>query len=194
MARTTHEKLIKAGLELFHRQGIHPVGLDRILNRAGVTKTTFYNHFESKEVFACAIINRFGRELRERMELGIENPPPSQIRQHLIQVFDVWDQLTSGKGFRGCMLMSAGVGSGDPHDPVRTAAVANKKLLLESFRDIARASGFHDSKRFALRFAVIVDGALVARHLYGDGREAVEARKMAIELIDGAVDHLKNSN
>ena len=69
---STRENLIKAGLKLFHRHGIHTVGLDRVLQRAGVTKTTFYNHFESKETFACAVIDRFGEELHSRINLRFD--------------------------------------------------------------------------------------------------------------------------
>ena len=46
---STRERLIKTAHDLFYQEGYHTVGLDRILAQVGVTKTTFYNHFESKD-------------------------------------------------------------------------------------------------------------------------------------------------
>lgn len=175
---------MKAGMELFHRHGIPPIGLDRILQKAGVTKTTFYNHFESKEVFACAIINRFGEELRELIALRIDNPRPAQIKQHFLSILDAWERMGSSRVSRGCILLGSGVGTGDPNDPARQVAIENKKKLIESYRVMAQTVGFKHPKSFAARFAILADGFLVARHLYENGREAEEARRMVRELID----------
>ena len=171
-------------MELFHGHGIHPVGLDRVLLKAGVTKTTFYNHFESKEIFACAIINRYGEELRKQIRLRIENPRPSQIKQHLLGLLDTWEKIIPSRKSRGCLLMGAGVSSGDPNDPARQAAVENKERIVEAFCELAHNAGFKDPKAFAIRFSILLDGSLVARHLYDNGRGAEEARRMARDLID----------
>ena len=183
----TREKLIRAGLDLFHRHGIHVVGLDRVLRKAGVTKTTFYNYFESKEDFTCAVIDRFGEELYDRIRYRIKDSHKDNAKQHLLAVFDAWDELFEEKSFQGCLLVGAGVASGDVHDPARKAAVRNKRSLLSVYEAIARKAGMLDPVQFAIRFSVLVDGVLIARHLYGDQKEADEARIMASELIDSAL-------
>jgi len=43
---------------MFFRTGFHSVGLDAILAEVGVTKTTFYNHFESKNQFISEVLRR----------------------------------------------------------------------------------------------------------------------------------------
>lgn len=187
----TRERLIRAGLDLFHRHGIHPVALDRILQHAGVTKTTFYNHFESKEDFVCAVINRFGEEVHQRIQFNADdfhNDHTTQsIKKHMLSVFDAWDQLFEHEAFRGCMLVGAGVASGDEHDPARQAAISNKQAILRTFEELASQAGINDPRQFATRFGLLVDGALIARHLYGDRNEAEEAHKMAEQLIDQAL-------
>lgn len=184
MANSTREDLIRAGLDLFHRHGIHLVGLDRILQKAGVTKTTFYNYFESKETFACAVIDRFGEELHARIVRRFDAPHADEVKRHLLQIFDVWDKLSTGKSFRGCLLVGAGVASGDRNDPARQAAIKNKRMLLKAYQELAAFAGIRNPARFATRFGLLVDGALIARHLYDDRAEAEEARKMAEKLID----------
>ena len=141
----THERLIRAGLDLFHRHGIHPVGLDRILQQAGVTKTTFYNYFESKEDFACAVIDRFGEEVHTRIQLRVDSPHSQDIKQHLLEIFDAWDQLFDHESFRGCMLVGAGVSSGDQHDPARQVAIKNKQRLLHLYEELAAEAGIKKS-------------------------------------------------
>ncbi|MFI4882444.1 MAG: TetR/AcrR family transcriptional regulator, partial [Phycisphaerales bacterium JB064] len=48
---TGKARLIASGLELFYRHGFQAVGIDQVIELAGVTKTTFYNHFESRDDF-----------------------------------------------------------------------------------------------------------------------------------------------
>ena len=183
----THERLIKAGLDLFHRHGIHPVGLDRILHQAGVTKTTFYNYFESKEDFACAVIDRFGEEVHAKIQFRVDGAHGNDVKQHLLAIFDAWDELFDHESFRGCMLVGAGVASGDIHDPARQAAIKNKQALLHTYEELAIHAGISIPRQFATRFGLLVDGVLIARHLYGDRNEVEEARKMAEQLIDTAL-------
>lgn len=181
---STHENLIKAGLDLFHRYGIHPVGLDRILQKAGVTKTTFYNHFESKETFACAVIDSFGEQIREKFDLQRDGGHDRDVKQQLLLAFDLLQEATVGKPFSGCLLVCAGVSSGDANDPVRQAAVRNKLMLSQVFRKLASEAGIKDPRRFASRFSLLFDGAAIARQLYGDRSKVEEARKMAEQMID----------
>jgi AcrR family transcriptional regulator len=186
---TTRDRLIRAGLDLFHKHGIHPVALDRILRKAGVTKTTFYNHFDGKEEFTCAVLDRYGKEVHEAIRLRFDSAHVTQsnVKDHLMKIFDAWDQLFEQRAFRGCMLVGAAMASSDLNDPARKAAIKNKRVLLQAYEDISIRFGIKSHKKFAAQFSVLVDGALVARHLYGDQNEVKVARAMAEKLIDEAL-------
>ena len=107
MATSTRERLVKTAHGLFYRDGFHTVGLDRILDEVGVTKTTFYNHFESKDDLILAVL-----EQRHEVEsltvgglfekLGGDNP-----RAKLYAIFDVFDAWFHLPNFRGCIFMTA---------------------------------------------------------------------------------------
>ncbi len=43
-------RLISAADALFYAEGIHAVGIDRVLGEAGVAKTSLYNHFASRTI------------------------------------------------------------------------------------------------------------------------------------------------
>jgi hypothetical protein len=53
---TGRERLVAAAVELFYRSGFAAVGVDQIIAAAGVTKTTFYKHFESKDDLMVAAV------------------------------------------------------------------------------------------------------------------------------------------
>jgi AcrR family transcriptional regulator len=184
---SSQERLLEAGLELFHRFGIYPVGLDRILAHAGVTKTTFYKYFESKEAFVCAVLDRFADELLEQIDASQNGQNDLELKSQLLGIFNAWDNLQYDKTFRGCLLISAGVASGDPHDPARETAIRHKRRVLAMIEKIARGGKLRDAARFAARFGAILDSSLVSRQLYGDQQEAKETYKMAEQLIAASI-------
>ena len=68
-------RLTQAGRELFSRQGYNATGIQQITDHAGVPKGSFYNHFESKEVFAVAIIGQYAEHLQQSWEAMMAAAP-----------------------------------------------------------------------------------------------------------------------
>src|SRR6478672_9106533 len=56
--KTGRERLVAAAVELFYRRGFNAVGIDQVIAKAGVTKTTFYKHFEGKDDLMVAAVQR----------------------------------------------------------------------------------------------------------------------------------------
>jgi AcrR family transcriptional regulator len=193
MAMSSREKLLEAGLELFHCYGIYPVGLDRILAHAGVTKTTFYKYFESKEAFVCAVLDVFAEQLLKKFSNGHPGKSDQELQSQLLELFNAWDSLQFDGTFRGCLLLSAGVASGDPNDPARSTAIGHKRRVLEAIQTIADGAGFVSPERFAARFGAILDSSIISRQLYGDQQEASETRRMAEQLITTSLSERDNS-
>src|SRR3569623_2126961 len=55
-ARTTREQIIMAADQLFYAGSVAAVSMDRIAERAGVTKKTLYYHFRSKDDLLAAYV------------------------------------------------------------------------------------------------------------------------------------------
>src|SRR3954454_9141190 len=74
LPKTGRERLVAAAVELFYRHGFGAVGIDQVIAAAGVTKTTFYKHFDGKDdLMVAAVIRRhewesraWARAIRER--------------------------------------------------------------------------------------------------------------------------------
>lgn len=64
---TTRERLIDIGLRAMLEGGYDGVGIGPILAEAGVPKGSFYYFFQSKEAFACAVLETYSERYRERL-------------------------------------------------------------------------------------------------------------------------------
>jgi|GEM_PF-5451540 len=72
------EKLLDAAEALFYANGIHSVGIDRILAETSVAKATLYRHFPSKDDLVAAYLTR----RHERVIAGMAEAYYSPIAPH----------------------------------------------------------------------------------------------------------------
>src|SRR5947209_4561154 len=60
---TARARVLDTATRLFYAEGIHTVGIDRVIADAAVAKATFYHHFKSKEELVLAYLTtEFDRE------------------------------------------------------------------------------------------------------------------------------------
>jgi AcrR family transcriptional regulator len=64
----TREALLAAGYALFAERGLHDVSIDQIIDRAGISKQTFYNHFSDKQALARDIYHAIRTEVEAEVE------------------------------------------------------------------------------------------------------------------------------
>src|SRR5256885_705956 len=78
--QSARERLLAAASELFYEEGVHTVGIDRVIERAGVAKATLYSAFGSKEKLVRAYLQARHAATRERMarELAARHQPPRE--------------------------------------------------------------------------------------------------------------------
>jgi TetR/AcrR family transcriptional repressor of nem operon len=69
----TRNKLLDAAQELILESGFAGTSVDRLIEKAGVTKGTFFYHFDSKAALARALIDRFAATDRDLLEEAIRH-------------------------------------------------------------------------------------------------------------------------
>jgi AcrR family transcriptional regulator len=180
---TGRERLIAAGLELFYHHGFQTVGIDRVIEHAGVTKTTFYKHFEGKDDFVIACLRsrddwEMGAWARAVSTLAGEDP-----RAQLLAYFEVLDVWFNDPAFRGCMFISAASEFSDRRDPVHIAAAEHKRKTRDQFRLLAARAGASDPDAFADEYTILMEGTLVVRHVHGRDDAARVAKPAVVALI-----------
>ena len=61
------DRLLSTASALFYREGIHAVGIQRVIEEAGVAKASLYAHYKSKDDLVAAY-------LRQRSEDDADDP------------------------------------------------------------------------------------------------------------------------
>src|ERR1700712_3118802 len=84
--RSARERLLAAADELFYEQGIHTVGIDKIIERAGVAKASLYSTFGSKDELVRAYLQARDEGRRARLLAAIDRYTDPIDR--LLAVFD----------------------------------------------------------------------------------------------------------
>ena len=89
-----------AANELFYEEGVHSVGVDRVIERAGVAKATLYTVFGNKDGLVRAYLSARHDRTREQMtrELAARYTTP---RARLLGVGGSKDPLEAYRDFRG---------------------------------------------------------------------------------------------
>lgn len=164
-ASEARERLLRAASELFYREGIHSVGVDRILAEAGVTRATFYRHFPSKEDLveaylgvedaqiraAFAAAEASGAEATQLVDLVIAGLADDVARHHT----------------RGCPFINAAAEYPDADSPVRQAVGAHRAWFRTELEGVLRAAGVPDAADAAAQLVLLRDAAMVGGYLDG---------------------------
>ncbi len=183
--RSARERLLAAADELFYAGGVHVVGVDRIVERAGVTKASLYNTFGSKDGLVRAYLeNHFRRRQARIADILAANKTP---RERILAVFAEVEGLLAGSAFRGCRFISAAAES-QPGDAGVDVAEDYRAWLWSLFTDLAKSAGARDAKQVGRQLFLLYDGAAVAARMDDDRVAAAKAvRSAVIALLDTAI-------
>lgn len=184
MPRATREDLIRVAHDLFYARGFHAVGLDQIIQKVGVTKTTFYNHFASKEDLVLEVLRWHDRWWRDTFTSMLRERGGPSPRAQLLAIFDVLEDLFAGKDYNGCIFVNVAVVYPLPHDPAHVAAAEHKRSMESIIRDLAGYAGARDPKALAEEISLLLEGAYVTAQVTGEKRVAEAGRRMVRMLLD----------
>lgn len=181
--RSARDRLLAAADELFYAEGVHTVGIDRVIERAGVAKASLYSCFGSKEELVRAYLEGRHERRRSRLIHGLQRY--ESPRDRLLGVFDVLAESAESSGFRGCAFYNASAES--PADgPIRQVADANRQWTRQLFTDLARDAGVGDPAALADQLVVLYDGATAGSRMDRSAQAARTARTIAAGLLDAA--------
>jgi len=180
------DRIRESAQELFYNEGIRAIGVDEIVNRAGVTKPSLYRSFASKDELAAAYLQDYDAAFWQRFDAGAERhagDPRAQLRAYLQGLA----QRASKDGYRGCGLTNAAVEYPDPAHPARKVAEANKRALRARLAGMAKAMGARDPQALGDGLLLLIEGTFASGQLFGKGGPARVLVAMAERLIDASV-------
>ena len=182
-ARNARDRLLDKAIDLFYYHGFHAIGLDRIIAETGVTKTTFYKHFESKEDLLVAAVERRDAWEKQAWCNAMVTRAGNDPRGQLLALFDVIDDWFNAPDFGGCIFINAAAEFPDPRDPVHQAAARYKTQSRDSFLQLARAAGLTEPATFADLYTALLEGALILRQVHQRNDAARVVRPLIERLL-----------
>lgn len=154
-------RILDTATALFYADGVHAVGIDRIIAEAGVAKATFYHHFPAKDELVRAYVEQRSH-LGQAAIAQIGQRPP---RETLLAIFDLIAEAARQPGYRGCPFINAAAEYPDPTNPVRQAIDDHRRWKLDLLRNLLAQDGHYDPERTADILTVLSDGLVVISHL-----------------------------
>ncbi len=182
MPRTSpaRDRLLATAAQIFYREGIHAVGVDRLVTEAGVTRATFYKHFPSKDDLVRAYVELEDAALRRLFADGAaQADDPSELLGVVIDgvALDVEHHHT-----RGCPFINAAAEFPDPEHPVRVAVRAHRDWFEATLVGAAEAAGVDDPAGVGRSLVLLRDAALVGSYLDGPAVAVPSFRSTARRL------------
>jgi AcrR family transcriptional regulator len=178
--RSARERLLAAADELFNEYGVNHVGIDRVIEHAGVAKASLYDCFGSKEeLIRCYLKARSERRsarIRERMA-QFQHP-----RDKILGVFDLLGETVAQPNYRGCVFQRAGAEAG-AGSTIKGACDDSRAWIRMQFTELARAAGAHDPEALGRQLVLLYDGAGLAAHVDRDLDAPKAARALAERLL-----------
>ena len=179
---SARERLLAAADELFYENGINTVGIDRVIERAGVAKASLYDCFGSKDELVRSYLQARNEARRTRINerLSQYDTPEEKI----LSIFDLLGELAVQPGFRGCAFVRAGADAGSS-DNVKTVCEESRAFILGKFTDLAREAGASEPELLGKQLVLLYDGASIAAHLDHNRNAVSTARTLAAQMLSG---------
>lgn len=181
-ASLTRQQIIEAADELFYSEGLAAVSMDRIAERAGVTKKTLYYHFRSKDDLMGAYLDARHGRVMERYQgwAGTSGSAGDRVER----MFRRLAECTRERGWRGCGFLRAACELADrPGHPAALAARRHKSAFEQWLRDLLEEEGRADAAQLARSLMVLLDGAIVQALIHRDAAYAQAAAELARTLL-----------
>jgi AcrR family transcriptional regulator len=182
---SARERLLDAANELFYAEGVQTVGIDRIIERAGVAKASLYNLFGSKEELVAAYLasrhDRTSGRLTRAMD-QVDDP-----RQKILAVFESQAQQYQQPGFNGCAFIAATT-EAPSEGLVEQAADRFRAWMRAMFTDLAEQAGAAEPGSLGRQLHLLYDGAGVSGRMdHGDPELGSAVLNAAVALVDAAL-------
>ncbi|MGW5557482.1 TetR/AcrR family transcriptional regulator [Micromonospora sp. NPDC003944] len=157
-------RLLTTATRIFYSEGIHSVGVDRIIAEAKVTRATFYRHFPSKDDLILAYL----REVHEMDRGAVETVITTDSRPvaPLLAIANSIAESIQSPGFRGCAFLNAAAEYPDTGHPVRQEIIAHRQWFLDTLTTLMAQVQEETAESAARHFVMLRDGAMAAGCLF----------------------------
>ena len=181
-------KILATADKLFYKQGYSHTGIQQIIDEAGVSKTTFYAHFKSKEELGVTYLQERHHNDIKLFKDGINNAKTPYDRfMSLVKGLKEWQ---TGVDFRGCGFQNIIPEITDEKHRMRKVVRyhndAIRAILKGLCKDLIESDpkyGHLDVNEVVDKYYLIVEGAIIASQNYREDWPFKMAVKAVKDII-----------
>ena len=189
------EKLLDAAERLVLSKGFPATKVDEVCAAAGVTKGSFYHHFDAKDDLAKALIDHYF----DRLLGALDNDAWSKKRTPKTRALALLDQLLEVMQGpllrRGCLLGSFALDLSETHPDIRRLiedrfarlAAMIEPTLRDAMPQRARGGG-PTSEALAQQFIAVLQGGIVLAKAQGRHEALGESLGCYRQMVEGVLD------
>lgn len=186
--RGARERILRAAVELFARDGIHATGIAKVTAVAHVSTRTLYQHFPSKEALVSAYVRRVSEPDGpvHADETALERSDLS-ARERLLELFADRPAGTSPEPvLRGCPLHNTAVEAAGRMPEAAALVELHKREFTARLTETAAEAGAHEPETLGRQLSVLYEGARALSTSLNDPKPFQDARELAQALISQA--------
>ena len=179
-------QIIDAAVSEFQERGFSGASMDRIAQRAQVSKRTVYNHFEGKEALFRAIVDLIVEQANDTVNVAYR--PGEEIRPQLVDLARAEGRLLTSDNFMRLVRMALGETIRDPALAAEMNACSEKVSVFHDFMNAASKDGTLKTRNVEEATEQFI-GLIKSRAFwpYVFSGDIVGANRME-DIVQGAVD------
>lgn len=176
------DRILAAASELFYREGVQNVGIDRIIAESGVAKMSLYNHFKSKDALIAAWLEQQDESWRTCFYVQVE-ALATEPSDRLLAIFDVLKDWFEQPDFRGCAFINSTVELVHSDHPGYQVALAHNRATYAFILNLVNAAQLSNPEALAQQILVLMEGAIIVAMIQRSSEAAFQARQATATLI-----------
>lgn len=180
------DRIMAAASELFYKEGVHCVGIDRIIAESGVAKMSLYNHFKSKDALIAAWLDEQHHDWREWFQDAITRHAKASGESPLLAIFDALREWIEKPNFRGCAFINSAVELVDAEHPGYQITLAHQQAVADDILTLVKDANLPNPEDLAKQLLILMQGATVVAMMHGCLNTAGQAKAAAAVLIAAA--------
>ncbi|WP_109315492.1 TetR/AcrR family transcriptional regulator [Pseudovibrio ascidiaceicola] len=185
MRKNKRDELVQQAMETFYRNGFHATGMDMLVAESGISKTSMYKHFKSKDELILAALKLREEQFHSWSAQRVAELA-SEPRDQLLALFDVLDEWFKEDTFKSCMFIKASSEYPEPDHPIHQQTVEQRNAMYKGVLTLVEAAALKNPEALARQLLMLQEGAIITAHFGNSKDPAGEAKQAAKALIDAA--------
>jgi AcrR family transcriptional regulator len=176
------QRILDTACTLFYQCGVRAVGVDLVVEKAGVAKTSLYRHFGTKDDLIAAFLEREDADFWatwDRIAGQHADDAAAELDAHLGWI----GERVGRPNYRGCPQINVAAEFPDIDHPARKIAATHKLEMRQRLTGIARRLGVARPDELAGQLSLLINGAFVSSQIFQPAEATPLLLRMSHALI-----------